>query len=669
MTCSPPRPIVALFAGAIACVALPSLAADSGGFDAATAFGARPTISHMRLSPDGRTAVFLAPLPGMGSAAMTIDLTGASKPHMALVTDGKPYRLRGCYWVSNDRLVCVAYGITESAVAGILPVTRLLAVNSTGGEVRILSNEASAGTQGFLTDGGTVIDWLPEQDGMVLVARPYAPESNGTTRAGADRYGLGVDRIDTRTGSVAHVEERDSAAAEYLSDGHGHVRIVVYSVHPYHGTQMSGQFSVRYRKPGSQEWLPLCEFDSINETGFSPITIDADQNLVYGTKKKNGRWAMYSMSLDGSATEKLVYSRDDVDVETLLEVGRQSRVVGVEFSTDLTHSDYFDPDLVQLMNTLGKALPDTPQLGILDSSLDGNTLLIHSGSDDDPGEYYVFHRDTHHLDQISPVRLELQGHTLAKVQPMSYPARDNERIPGYLTLPPGVTQGKGLPAVVMPHGGPTDRDRWGFNWLAQFFAARGYAVLQPNFRGSDGYGDSWRGEHGFKDWRTSINDVVDAGHWLVSEGIANPNQLFIVGWSYGGYAALQSAVVEPDLYKAVVAIAPLTDFESAKTEWRGWTGHHLVDQQIGEGPHIAEGSPARNAGRIKVPVLLFHGTLDRNVGIHQSRLMDEGLKKAGVKHELVTWDKLDHGLEDSAARATMLRKSDEFLRQAIASSP
>ena len=258
---------------------------------------------------------------------------------------------------------------------------------------------------------------------------------------------------------------------------------------------------------------------------------------------------------------------------------------------------------------------------------------------------------------------------LAKVQPISYLARDNERIPGYLTLPPGVTQGKGLPAIVMPHGGPTARDRWGFDWLSQFFAARGYAVLQPNFRGSDGYGDSWRGQHGFKDWRTSVNDVVDAGHWLVSEGIADPNKLFVVGWSYGGYAALQSAVVEPDLYKAVVAIAPLTDFASAKGEWQGWSTHHLVDEQIGKGPHIVEGSPARNAGRIKVPVLLFHGRMDRNVSIHQSRLMDEGLKKAGVKHELVTWDTLDHGLEDSAARATMLRKSDEFLRQAIVSSP
>jgi dienelactone hydrolase len=659
MKCSPIRPMVALFAVVITSVALPSLAADSDGFDAATAFGARPSISRMRLSPDGKTAVFLAPLPGMGSAAITIDLAAGSKPHMALVSDGKPYRLQGCSWVSNDRLVCTVYGVIESA-AGILPVTRLLTVSITGGEIKVLSTEAKPTTRGYLTYGGAVIDWLPELDGKILMARPFV---------WASRNGLGVDRIDTRTGGAEHVEMPDGAAAEYLSDGHGQVRVVVYSIHPYLGDITSGQFSVRYRKRGSQEWLSLAEFDTIAETGFRPITIDADQNLVFGTKKKDGRWAIYSMSLDGSATETLVRSRDDVDVDTLLEVGRQSRVVGVEYSTDFTHTDYFDPALGTLMKSLGKALPDTPQLDIVDSSLDGNALLIHSGSDDDPGEYYVFHRDIHQLEPISPVRPDLQGHPLAKVQPVSYPARDNERIPGYLTLPPGVTQGKGLPAIVMPHGGPTTRDRWGFDWLAQFFAARGYAVLQPNFRGSDGYGDSWRGQHGFKDWRTSVNDVLDAGHWLVSEGTADPNKLFIVGWSYGGYAALQSAVVEPGFYKAVVAIAPLTDFASAKGEWQGWSSHHLVDQEVGTGPHIVEGSPARNADRIKVPVLLFHGRMDRNVSIQQSRLMDEGLKKAGVKHELVTWDTLDHGLEDSAARATMLRKSDEFLRQAIVSAP
>ena len=170
-------------------------------------------------------------------------------------------------------------------------------------------------------------------------------------------------------------------------------------------------------------------------------------------------------------------------------------------------------------------------------------------------------------------------------------------------------------------------------------------------------------ENGFKSWRTAINDVDDAGRWLVAQGIADPAKLFVVGWSYGGYAALQSAVVEPGLYKAVVAIAPVTDLKSLKEEWRGFSNYDLTRDFIGDGPHVLEGSPARNAEKIKVPILLFHGAHDRNVGIAQSRLMASHLEAAGVKHMLVTWDFLDHYLEDSSARAQLLRQSDEFLKQ------
>jgi dipeptidyl aminopeptidase/acylaminoacyl peptidase len=242
-------------------------------------------------------------------------------------------------------------------------------------------------------------------------------------------------------------------------------------------------------------------------------------------------------------------------------------------------------------------------------------------------------------------------------------------VPGYLTLPPGVDDPKGLPAIVLPHGGPGDRDEWGFDWLSQYYASRGFAVLQPNFRGSTGYGEAWLHRNGFRSWRIAIGDVLDAGRWLVAQGIADPAKLCVVGWSYGGYAALQSAVTDQGVFKAVVAIAPVTDLQTLKEEHRDWSDYYLVSDMIGEGPQVREGSPARNAEKIKVPVLLFHAALDRNVGIAQSRLMASRLQSAGVKHELVTWDDLDHHLEDSAARTEMLRKSDAFLRQAIGEAP
>jgi len=237
-------------------------------------------------------------------------------------------------------------------------------------------------------------------------------------------------------------------------------------------------------------------------------------------------------------------------------------------------------------------------------------------------------------------------------------------VPAYLTLPPSGAKA-GLPAIVMPHGGPSARDEWGFDWLSQYFAAKGYAVLQPNFRGSSGYGDAWFQGNGFRSWRVAIGDVNDAGKWLVSQGIADVSKLAIFGWSYGGYAALQSGVVEPGLFKAVVAVAPVTDLAGLKEESRFWSNHVLANRFIGSGPHIREGSPAENVANMRAPVLLFHGDLDRNVGINQSRRMADRLRAAGKKAELVVYPKLDHYLEDSKVRADMLRKSDSFLRSAL----
>jgi dipeptidyl aminopeptidase/acylaminoacyl peptidase len=217
----------------------------------------------------------------------------------------------------------------------------------------------------------------------------------------------------------------------------------------------------------------------------------------------------------------------------------------------------------------------------------------------------------------------------------------------------------------MPHGGPGDRDEWGFDWLAQFFANRGYAVLQPNFRGSTGYGSAWFQQNGFKSWKIAIGDVNDGGRWLVKQGIADPARLGIVGWSYGGYAALQSAILDPSLFKAIVAVAPVTDLETLRDESQNFTNHEIVDAFIGHGPHDREGSPAQNAARITAPELMFHGDRDQNVGIGESQLMSSRLKSAGKSVELVEFHNLDHQLDDSDVRAEMLDKMDAFLRTSM----
>jgi dipeptidyl aminopeptidase/acylaminoacyl peptidase len=340
----------------------------------------------------------------------------------------------------------------------------------------------------------------------------------------------------------------------------------------------------------------------------------------------------------------------------------------VSYATDRRQIEFFDPELRKLQAALAKALPNAPLIEFVDASADENKLLLWAGGDSNPGTYYLYTKAPRALEEVMPVRAQLAGMKLASVKPVEFPAADGTLIPSYLTLPPG-SDGKNLPAIVMPHGGPGARDEWIFDWLPQFFAMRGYAVLQPNYRGSTGYGDGWFQKNGFQSWRTAIGDVNDGGRWLQREGIAAPGKLAIVGWSYGGYAALQSSVLDPDLFKAIVAVAPVTDLETLRGESRNYVNFAFVDRFIGTGPHVREGSPARNAGKIKAPVLLFHGDHDENVGIAESRMMERSIKDAGGKVEFVEFKGLDHQLDSESARKTLLSKSDAFLRTTLGIQP
>jgi dipeptidyl aminopeptidase/acylaminoacyl peptidase len=190
-------------------------------------------------------------------------------------------------------------------------------------------------------------------------------------------------------------------------------------------------------------------------------------------------------------------------------------------------------------------------------------------------------------------------------------------------------------------------------------------VLQPQYRGSAGFGDAWLNVNGFRNWRTSIGDISASARWLSAQGIADPQRLAIVGWSYGGYAALQSAATEPALYKAVVAIAPVTDLQMLKEDFVNFTDGKIVARFVGTGPHVGEGSPLRNAAAITAPVLLVHGQLDANVRVAHSVKMDAALRKAGRSSELLTFKGLDHQLEDSAARTELLQRIDSLLARTI----
>jgi dipeptidyl aminopeptidase/acylaminoacyl peptidase len=255
------------------------------------------------------------------------------------------------------------------------------------------------------------------------------------------------------------------------------------------------------------------------------------------------------------------------------------------------------------------------------------------------------------------------------MKPIHYPARDGTVIPGYLTVPENAKEGA-LPVVILPHGGPETRDYWEFDWITQFLAAKGYAVLQSNYRGSAGYGLDWAGEGGFRAWRTAINDLTDGAQYLVEQGVADPARICVVGWSYGGYAALMSGVEEPDRYRCLVSIAGVTDPEMLIEDWKYFMGKHAVHKFISRDPEVTKrGSPLKRASEIRAPVLLFHADEDVNVPVDHSQKIAKALERAKKSVEYIEYADVEHSILRNEYRVDMLDRIGSFLDANIGQPP
>jgi acetyl esterase/lipase len=652
-----------LAAGAFSSDAWAQESADA----AATRFGARGDVLDISLSPSGNKIVFVAAGPGHTEVVNVIDFTADAAVKPVLTNAEKVVDIDSCQWASEERLLCQLSGMGGGNGSILIPFDRLIALNADGTNIRMISQRDSPRALGFNQFGGDVIALdVAGEEGMIMMTRNFVPEATVGSRLGNEKRGLGVELVDTANGRGRVREQPDDATLRYIADEQGQVRIKVQALRDINGN-LTGTYRYFFRKPDSSSWVPLeaLTIDGKPVERMIPLAVDSARNVAFGFVTKSGYDAIAEVALDGTGSGKLLMARGDVDVDGLIRIGRKNRVVGASYATEKREIAYFDPALAKLAADLGKALPDQPLVNIVGASADEQKLLLIASSDTQPGMVYLFDRKARALEPLLPLRPRLEGQAMGRMKPVSYPAADGTMIPAYLTLPPG-SNGKGLPAIVLPHGGPAARDEWGFDWLVQYFTAKGYAVLQPNYRGSSGYGEAWYGRNGFKAWEVAIGDVNDAGRWLVSEGIAVPDKLAIAGWSYGGYAALQSQVLDPALFKAVVAIAPVTDLGFLIADARDYTNSRLVRDYVGEGPHVASGSPRRHAEKFAAPVALFHGTRDLNVDVRHAQAMERALKEAGKSVTYREYADLQHGLDDSEARAEMLADIGRFLDEALA---
>lgn len=385
----------------------------------------------------------------------------------------------------------------------------------------------------------------------------------------------------------------------------------------------------------------------------------------------SGRDELMKLGFDGDISGPIIPPKDREIDEVLTDYNR--KVLGVRYAGVEPDHYFLDGALQESYDAVKAALPNATIY--LDSWSDDRETLLYQVFDANLGDIWLTHtRSTGALNMVSSKRPDIPVESLGGLLSVEYKARDDLTIQAIITTPPSYDPGQSepYPAIFLPHGGPAAYDRFDFHWLAQYFANRGYLVVQPNFRGSTGFGRDFKfAGHG--EWGGKMqDDITDGVKALVQANMIDPDRVCIVGSSYGGYAALAGAVFTPDLYKCVIAIAPVSDLnemletereDRGKNHWVISYWERFMTDEDARRSKLEAISPVNHAANVQVPVLLLHGDDDLVVPIQQSRLMKQALEKAGKDVEMVILKGEDHWLSVADTRLQTLQAIDAFISQ------
>jgi dipeptidyl aminopeptidase/acylaminoacyl peptidase len=398
------------------------------------------------------------------------------------------------------------------------------------------------------------------------------------------------------------------------------------------------------------------------DDAFEPIGFGANRNELLYYDTVDGRTALLAMDLENGRRTRVVYSHPTLDVGGGRTLGKENRLVSVTYVDDRPHMHFIDQRIDKMNAALAPSFPGSA-ISVFDEDWSQRYYLVFVSGATNPGSYYRFDSQTRVLARIARTYPALADRELAPMREIRYPAPDGVQIPAYLTLPRGAKEKAA--AVILPHGGPSSRDYWEYDFLPQYLAANGYAVLQTNYRGSDGYGVAWRGAGGFRDWRRAVDDIAAGVDYLVSQGIADGKRICTIGWSYGGYAALMSAIEKPKLFRCVASIAGVTDPRALSDHQGNFVEGHSVRQLIGSSTDEVRiaGSPIERVGELAVPVLVAHAEQDLDVPFSQAVAFTKALRRARKNVEFAQYRSAEHDIRPERYRVDLLTRLGGFLEK------
>lgn len=604
-----------------------------------------PRLTRPKLSPSGSHIAAL--YSDQGNEMIVVrSLDGGSATPIASLPDPEA-RFRWLRWVSEDRIL---FSVEELAPSKTPPKsirTRLYGINRDGSNhvhmARNWGRSILVGRGDFQYED-QILDMLEGDPGQVLIA----------IRKPTEAY-PGVYRLNVKTGGIKPVIGLLEGVSRWHVDHQGEVRA---GTGYRHGNwRLFGRTSVQedFEELGK---LGDLEGRSVSFEGFS-----LDPKKIYVSVLKGDLSALHEFDLSTQELGPELFSSDTFDVPAWLEFSEERKVLTAAGYFGRGRERHFFDELAQKrQEALDRALPRTFN-EIVSETHDRSQAIVKSQGDRNPPAYYLYRPAEKKLTFLFSTLPAASGLELAEMKYVSYEARDGRKIPGYLTLPDGASAN--LPLVVYPHGGPSARDVWGWDAPVQFMAQLGFAVLQPNFRGSTGYGTEHR-DAGLQQWGLTMqDDLTDGVQWLAESGVIDASRVCIFGSSYGGYAALMGLVKTPDVFKCAASYAGPSDLAMMLNHDRGYLFSELNVPAIGstgkDSHRLRQTSPLENVEKFRAPVLLAHGEDDERVHVAHSQKMAKALSKAGKRVDLLVLKNEAHAFRAEEGRIEFFQTLGRFL--------
>ena len=618
------------------------------------AFGTTPIIDNVSLSTDGR---FLASS-YTGQKVSIVILDRNIKKLTQRIEFDQTLKLRSMGFISPS-LIIADFSITYTERGDAeqkSEIGAVFAINALDGSSRQLL-EAKTNSR-IVPSSGRFISRVGAAPGEILMAASVL--DNAAAGAAASNAVNTVLSVDPLTGKWRIIEKGIRNTGSWMIDTEGKIRARL----DFYRKDQRQELKVKR----GEEWVTVFEH---TDPDFSIVGLGADNQSALALGASGGeRERLWSIPFSGGGKQPL-YQDPKHDVEGTVRDIYDRSLKGVRLGGLEQRVEWLDSAAEARVRAIEGAMPGR-RIEIFGYTPDGKLVLAYAVSRNHPGAYYLVDFSTNRAELVGQEYPQLAKVPLGKVSNMTYPARDGYQVPAYLTMPAG-REPKRLPLVVLPHGGPRARDSGvGFDWWSQFVASRGFVVLQPQFRGSTGFGQKHE-LAGYRQWGQLMqHDVTDGVKHLIDQGIVDADRVCIAGASYGGYAALAGAAFTPALYRCSVSVAGVTD---PVEMLRGEENRYGVEsgdvkfwrKHIGKtsDPDVAQFSPARAADKVTSTVLMMHGVDDTVVPYVQTEFMETAMKRAKIKHEIFQLKSEDHWLSRSPSRIEMLTQLDRFLEQHI----